>query len=83
MAIVTEANVTTIADTEAQVREVMVSGGALATFLHQVFDQVRLDQELNEGRDWDEMVTAYVPIYDAKLSELKVLVEALPRWDQV
>lgn len=81
MAIVTEENVTTIVEIEAQAREVMVSAGNLATFLHQVFDQVRLDQDLNEGRDWDEMVTKYIPLYDAKLAELKAIVEALPRWD--
>ncbi len=83
MATVTETDVTTIVDMEAQVREVMVGAGKLATFVHQVFDQVRLDQDLNEGRDWDAMVTKYVPLYDAKLTALKALVEALPRWDQV
>lgn len=82
MANVTEENVTTIVDMEAQTRDVMASAGKLATFLHQVFDQIRLDQDLNEGRDWDAMVTKYVPLYDTKLSELKALVEALPRWSQ-
>ena len=83
MATVTEENVTTIVDMEAQVREVMVGAGQLATFLHEVFDHIRLDYPLNDGTDWDEMVTKYVPLYDAELIALKALVEALPRWNQV
>ena len=83
MAIVTETDVATIANIETQCREAMGRSGGLATLMHEVYDRVRLDRPLNDGTDFSDIVAKYTPLYDARLSALKAIVEALPRWDQV
>ena len=81
MALVTEADVALVAGIEAQAQEIMGSAAVLVSLMTGVSRRIDLDSPLNADTDFAEIVAIYTPLYDANLSALKALVEALPRWE--
>ena len=83
MATVTQADVDFVAQTKQDFDAVGSAAYQISTILEQVFKRIRLDEDLNAGTDFADIVAIYQPTYDAALANLKTLVRALPRWGQV
>ncbi len=83
MASVTEADVNLINDIKAQTFEVMLTANDLTALMDKVARRIDPNEMTNDGTDFAVIVTKYTPEWDIKLAAFKVLVESLPRWDQV
>lgn len=79
MALVTQENIDSVNTLQKKFGVVGTKVGELQQLLLRVHGDIEQESEpnINDGRDWDELVTQYLPSYDTALAELKVLVEAL------
>lgn len=79
MALVTQENIDAVNALQKKFGDVGRKVGHLQQLLLRVHGDIEQESipNLNAGRDWDELVTQYLPSYDTALAELKVLVEAL------
>ena len=80
MPLVTQANIDAVNALQKKFGDVGIKVGELQRLLLAVFNRIDLDNELNDGTDWDAIVTLYLDDYDTAIAELKVLVEDLDRW---
>ncbi len=82
MALVTQANIDSVTTLQKKIGDVSRKLSKLQTLLLRVYGDIEQDSDpnLNDGRDWDELVTKYLPSYDTAITELKALAEALDRW---
>jgi len=78
MAAITQANVDTISGIRAQTTELMNKTVEFDEFMREIFNAVRQDKNINVDRDWDVIVTKYVPDFQTKKAELVALIGALP-----
>lgn len=83
MALVTQADVDQVAGFRNQIAGVRVQAGHIEDLLGDVLERIDMNEDMNDNTDFATIVTKYQPRYDAKLTSLKALAEALPRWNQV
>lgn len=82
MALVTDEDRQVIQGIVEKANEAAVAALALRTVVDKVRARIK-DVDMNSGTDFAIIAQAYTPDYDAKLGELKVIVQELPRWDAV
>lgn len=80
MALVTQENIDAVNALQKKIGNVGRKVGELQLLLLAVFQRIDLDNELNEGTDWDAIAAKYIDNYDTTIAELKTAAEALDRW---